>query len=117
MAGVFTGFLPCGLVYAFLAIAAASQHMLAGWAIMLAFGLGTMPVMAATGLGASVLTLSARKRTFQIAGWCVILTGAISVMRGMGSLDAHFDISSNQSKGTAGHSTAELPAPPCPFCK
>lgn len=117
MAGVFTGFLPCGLVYAFLAIAAASQNMLIGWATMLAFGLGTLPIMVATGLGANVLTMAARKRTFQIAGWCVILTGAISIVRGIGSLDAHFEIASKQNATSVGESELELPVAPCPFCK
>ncbi len=58
-AGVFTGFLPCGLVYAFLALASATQNMFAGWLTMLAFGLGTMPIMVLTGLGGGLLTFRA----------------------------------------------------------
>jgi sulfite exporter TauE/SafE len=50
--GVANGFLPCPLVYAFVAQAAASGSALAGLSTMAAFGLGTLPMMlAAGGLG------------------------------------------------------------------
>jgi sulfite exporter TauE/SafE len=50
--GVANGFLPCPLVYAFAAQAAASGGALAGLSTMAAFGLGTLPMMlAAGGLG------------------------------------------------------------------
>lgn len=47
--GVLNGFLPCPLVYAFAAQAAASGGPLAGLQIMAAFGLGTFPAMLAMG--------------------------------------------------------------------
>ncbi len=43
--GFFNGLLPCGLVYAALAIALASGSALHGVLTMLAFGLGTMPAL------------------------------------------------------------------------
>ncbi len=43
--GVVNGFLPCPLVYGFLAQAAASGDAVPGMAIMAAFGLGTFPAM------------------------------------------------------------------------
>lgn len=48
--GVVWGFIPCGLVYAMLPVAAASGSALAGGATMLAFGLGTLPGMLGAGL-------------------------------------------------------------------
>ncbi|AHJ13899.1 sulfite exporter TauE/SafE family protein [Sulfurospirillum multivorans] len=47
--GVLNGFLPCGLVYFFLAAAATSGSLLGGGLIMALFGLATMPAM--LGLG------------------------------------------------------------------
>lgn len=49
--GVLWGFLPCGLVYSALALAATTQSAAGGALTMLAFGLGTLPML----LGLSVL--------------------------------------------------------------
>ncbi len=49
--GMATGLLPCGLVYATLGIAVASGDPMVGAASMAAFGLGTVPALAAFGLG------------------------------------------------------------------
>lgn len=48
--GVLLGFLPCGLLYAALAVAAASPSPLNGALRMLAFGLGTMPMLIVIGI-------------------------------------------------------------------
>ena len=84
LAGIFTGFLPCGLVYAFLTLAAGTADLVMGAATMVAFGVGTMPVMFATGFSSSLLTIRMRKRLFQLAAWCVILAGVVSIVRGVG---------------------------------
>ena len=83
LAGLFTGFLPCGLVYGFLGMAAGSRHILTGAAIMATFGLGTVPVMMATGLGGGLLSVSSRGRILRIAAWCLVIAGVISVARGL----------------------------------
>lgn len=87
LAGVFTGFLPCGLLYGILALAASSQSIWIGGALMGAFALGTMPLMVATGLGGSLLSVTARRSLFRIAAWCVVLTGCLTVARGVGFLN------------------------------
>ncbi len=48
--GTLWGWLPCGLVYSVLITALASGHAQSGAAIMLAFGLGTLPNLLAIGL-------------------------------------------------------------------
>ncbi len=83
LAGVATGFLPCGLVYAFLALASASGTMWQGGLRMMLFGLGTAPVMIATGLSGSLVRLSLRRHVFRIAAWCVVAVGLVSVARGV----------------------------------
>ncbi len=82
LAGVFTGFLPCGLVYAFLALASASGTMWQGGLRMALFGLGTAPLMILTGWGGSLLRMSLRRHAFRIAAGCIVLTGALSIARG-----------------------------------
>lgn len=86
LAGVFTGFIPCGLVYAFVVYAASSGNAVTGWTTMVAFGLGTVPLMVLAGYGGSLLSLGARERVLKIAAWCVVLTGIISIARGAGYL-------------------------------
>ena len=88
LAGLLTGMLPCGLLYGFVALAASSEGIFAGATMMVAFGLGTAPVMILTGCGGSLLNLAARKYIYQIAAWCVVLTGLISIARGAGFVAA-----------------------------
>lgn len=82
LAGVLTGFLPCGLLYAMLALAAATRDLGLGMALMAVFGLGTAPAMMLTGAGGSLLGLAGRRRLIAVAAWCVVLTGAVSIARG-----------------------------------
>lgn len=81
LAGLATGFLPCGLVYSFLAKAVSTGDMVAGTLTMTAFGIGTVPAMVAIGCGSSLLGHAARRRIYQIAACFVILLGAMTVRR------------------------------------
>jgi len=54
--GLIWGWLPCGLVYGALLLAATTADPVGGGLVMIAFGLGTMPAMIATGLSASKLS-------------------------------------------------------------
>lgn len=82
IAGLLTGLLPCGLVYAYLALAASSRDLAAGAALMVAFGAGTAPLMIIAGFGASLLSISARRHILKLAACCVIVTGALALSRG-----------------------------------
>lgn len=104
VAGLTTGFLPCGLVYAHLALAGASGGMSSGLMTMLAFGLGTIPLMVMAGLGGRVLSFSSRRRLLICAAWCVIVTGVISTTRG--ALAAARSFHSDVMERTT-----------CPFCR
>ncbi len=86
LAGLFTGFLPCGLVYGFLGMAASTRGVLAGASLMAAFGIGTVPVMVLTGIGGNRLAMSTRGKLLRIAAWCVVIAGVMSIARGMGYL-------------------------------
>jgi sulfite exporter TauE/SafE len=83
LAGLLTGFLPCGLVYAYLVLAASTESLFQGALGMAIFGAGTGPLMMLTGAGASVLGLAARRHLLRAAAWCVVLTGLLTIHRGV----------------------------------
>jgi uncharacterized protein len=83
LAGVFTGLLPCGLLYGMLALAVSTHSMASGSLLMLMFGLGTAPAMVLAGASGRLIAVPTRRWLFAFAAWCLILTGAISVARGV----------------------------------
>ena len=83
VAGLVTGFLPCGLVYSFLFLAASTGNLASGTLIMAVFGAGTTPIMLATGAGFSLVSWSVRRRMLNLAAWCVLIAGAATLTRGV----------------------------------
>lgn len=71
--GAIWGWLPCGLVYSTLLWAASQGSALDSGLLMLAFGLGTWPVLLATGMAAERLTTLLRKRGVRIAGGLLVI--------------------------------------------
>ena len=100
LAGVATGFIPCGLVYAFLLKAGSTGSIGLGALTMILFGLGTAPLMIFVGIGGSLLSMSTRAHVLKLAAWCVVIAGIVTIVRG-----------ATQIHPTAGRATA-----PCPFC-
>lgn len=71
--GLVWGWLPCGLVYSTLAWALASGDVLQGGLLMLAFGLGTLPMLLVLGLASSKLGAIQRSAVSRrIAGGLII---------------------------------------------
>jgi sulfite exporter TauE/SafE len=73
--GVANGFLPCGPVYAVAIAALAAPTPLHGAHTMVMFGLGTMPVLIAVGLGAGRLAPSLQRKFNVIAAVLVMIVG------------------------------------------
>jgi len=73
MLGGLWGWLPCGLVYSTLLWAASQGDALRSAALMFAFGLGTLPVLLATGLAAERLVSLLRRRGVRIAGGLLVI--------------------------------------------
>lgn len=71
--GALWGWLPCGLVYSTLLWAASQGNALDSGLLMLAFGLGTWPVLLATGLAAERLTALLRRRGVRMAGGLLVI--------------------------------------------
>lgn len=71
--GAIWGWLPCGLVYSTLLWAASQGSALDSGLLMLAFGIGTWPVLLATGMAAERLTALLRKRGVRMAGGLLVI--------------------------------------------
>ncbi len=76
--GLIWGWLPCGLVYSVLLLAATTAEPVSGGLVMIAFGLGTMPAMIATGVSASkIAQFMSGKRLG--AGLLIIVIGLATI--------------------------------------
>jgi sulfite exporter TauE/SafE len=73
--GVANGFLPCGPVYAVAMAALTAPTPIHGAHTMVMFGLGTMPMLIAVGLGAGRLAPSLQRKFNLVAAVLVIIVG------------------------------------------
>jgi uncharacterized protein len=102
VAGLATGFLPCGLVYSFLTLAAGTAHPGLGAAVMACFGLGTMPALLTTITGLTAAPWQWRQKVLRIAALSVLATGLLTTLRGVHVLSSH--------------PGEESDSPACPLC-
>lgn len=88
-AGAAWGWIPCGLVYSMLVLAAASGSAANGAIVMAAFGLGTLPNLLAAGLAAQRLTALRRAPWIRRgAGLLVVALGVAGIIRLSGLREA-----------------------------
>lgn len=80
--GALWGWLPCGLVYSTLLWAASQGNAGYSAALMLAFGVGTWPVLLATGLAAEQANALLRRRSVRVAGGVLVMLFGIWTMPG-----------------------------------
>ena len=80
--GAVWGWLPCGLVYSTLLWASSQGSPGESALLMLAFGLGTWPVLLATGMAAERLTALLRRRGVRIAGGLLVILFGIWTLPG-----------------------------------
>jgi sulfite exporter TauE/SafE len=77
--GIIWGWLPCGLVYSALAVAATVGEPVKASLVMLSFGAGTLPAVMGAGLFTGMLATMARiKHLRQIAGLLIIAMALIT---------------------------------------
>ncbi|MDX8392775.1 MAG: sulfite exporter TauE/SafE family protein [Mariprofundaceae bacterium] len=80
--GMANGLLPCGLVYAALAMALAAADVWHAWLMMLFFGFGTVPAMLFAPLLLNKLSAGWRGRLLKFAAIMVIALGVLTMLRG-----------------------------------
>ena len=75
--GLLWGWLPCGMVYSVLLMAAASGHAVSGAATMLSFGLGTVPALLLSSvLAAQVPRIAGRPAVKMVSGALLVVFAA-----------------------------------------
>ena len=80
--GALWGWLPCGLVYSTLLWAASQGNAGYSAALMLAFGVGTWPVLLATGLAAERVNTLLKRRSVRVAGGVLVMLFGIWTLPG-----------------------------------
>lgn len=78
--GLFTTLLPCGWLYAFVAVAAGQASPLRGMLAMAIFWTGTLPVMVSLGLGIRGLLGGVGRRVPVVTCIALILVGAMTLI-------------------------------------
>jgi hypothetical protein len=81
--GILNGFLPCGFVYIGLAGAIASGDAISGAAVMILFGLGTVPAMFAASVLGKFINIGIRTKLRRATPYLAIVLALIFIMRGM----------------------------------
>lgn len=79
--GMAWGLIPCGFLYVAQIKAAETGSMALGAATMLAFGLGTFPIMVGVGVTASLLSRDRRSQLFRLGGWITLTMGVLLLLR------------------------------------
>lgn len=80
--GALWGWLPCGLVYSTLLWSASQGNAIDSALLMLAFGIGTCPVLLATGLAAERITALLRQRGVRMAGGLLVIAFGLWTLPG-----------------------------------
>ena len=79
--GMTWGMMPCGFLYAAQIKAAATGNLWQGAATMLAFGIGTLPIMVGVGVSTAFFSKDRRSQLFQLGGWVTLIIGVITLLR------------------------------------
>jgi sulfite exporter TauE/SafE len=82
--GFLNGFLPCGLVYMAVFASIATGNALNGAFYMIAFGLGTIPLMTTAVYFSQFLKGSLRQKIQKAIPVFVVVIGALFILRGLG---------------------------------
>jgi uncharacterized protein len=78
--GMLWGWLPCGMSYGMLALAATTLDPWSGAAVMAAFGLGTLPSMMAAGSGARLLAALPDRALLRRLGAIVLVLAGLAAL-------------------------------------
>lgn len=81
--GLLNGLLPCGLVYVAIAGAITTNDVVSGVFFMIAFGLGTIPLILAVSLVGNMIGSSMKRKLNRIIPVFIVMLGIIFILRGM----------------------------------
>jgi len=115
MIGLLTTLLPCGWLYLFAFVAAGTGSPLWGGVTMLAFWVGTLPVMVSLGTGMQMISGPLHARMPLITAMLIVVVG---VYTAMGRFNA--PLMSREAIGAPVNNEVVIPASPdghCPLCE
>lgn len=81
--GMVNGLLPCGLVYLAIASAVATGSVLGGGLLMLAFGIGTIPLMFGLMVAGRYVSLAVRQKMRRLVPIFVGVMACLMILRGL----------------------------------
>ena len=81
--GLLNGMLPCGPVYAAEAGALATGNIFTGALFMFAFGVGTIPMLAAISIIGNRIGTELRKKLARLVPVTIVFLGCLFILRGM----------------------------------
>jgi sulfite exporter TauE/SafE len=87
--GLPIGLLPCGLLYPMYAAAAATGSPAEGAALLVTFGLGTVPLLGMFSLALERLGVAARHNLVRAAGVVMLVLGSLMLWQGWAGAGAH----------------------------
>jgi sulfite exporter TauE/SafE len=85
--GICWGLIPCGFLYTAQIKAIETGSFQWGMATMLAFGMGTMPIMVGIGLSTSRLSSDRRSQLFRLGGFLTLAIGILTLFRTDATID------------------------------
>lgn len=91
--GMAWGLIPCGFLYTAQIRAAETGSFGAGFLTLLAFGLGTVPMMLGIGISTSLISAQRRSQLFRAGGWITLIMGILLLLR----TDAMVDLTGHGS--------------------
>jgi sulfite exporter TauE/SafE len=81
--GLLNGLLPCGLVYMAIAGAIGTGEVVLGSLYMIAFGLGTIPMLLSISLAGNILSATVRTKINKLIPVLVVIVGIFFILRGL----------------------------------
>ncbi len=114
MVGLFNGLLPCGLVYAALALSLTSGNMVLSASMMFAFGLGTIPAMMVVPVVLKSASPKARGWVLKVAAILLVGIGLFTMIRGSTFMHSMHDMQHSEHTMPAKHGTHQhhMDSPP-----
>ena len=106
--GLVTTLIPCGWLYAFVAVAGGTAHPLAGALVMALFWLGTLPVMAGLGVLAGTALGPLRRRLPLVTAGLLVVVGLLTVAGKFRPLPAMHHVPALPG-GTGAHPAHRMP--------
>ncbi len=79
--GLLWGLMPCGFLYQAQVKAAQTGDPGRGALVMVAFGLGTLPMMVGVGRATQKLSQDRRSQLFRLGGWVTLAIGGLTLLR------------------------------------